>query len=79
MCCAVAERAPGYGLGVLITELLAADAGGGWDALMVGLRALLSVLLGAPRRAAGLPSAQPEVRRPWNAWQWSFLEESHAA
>ena len=61
MCCAVAEAAPDYGLGVLITDLLAVDASG-WDAIAVGLRALLTVLLGAPRRAAGLPPTQPEVR-----------------
>lgn len=54
ICCVVADAAPEFGIGVLITELLSAEASS-WDALMIGLRALLCVLLAVPARKAGRP------------------------
>lgn len=54
ICCVVADAAPEFGIGVLITELLSVEASS-WDALMIGLRALLCVLLAVPNRKAGRP------------------------
>ncbi|EIE19264.1 hypothetical protein COCSUDRAFT_48883 [Coccomyxa subellipsoidea C-169] len=52
ICCIVADAAPEFGIGVLIMDLLNVDASS-WDALMIGLRALLCVLLAVPSRKAG--------------------------
>jgi hypothetical protein len=54
ICCVVADAAPEYGIGALIMDLLSVDASS-WDALMIGLRALLCVLLAVPSRKAGMP------------------------
>lgn len=60
ICCVAAERAPECGIGTMIGDLLSADPSS-WDAVMIGLRALLCVLLTAPARKAGNPQDQPEV------------------
>lgn len=51
ICVTVAYRAPDFGIGGLIFELVHAEAAN-WDASLTGLRALLTVLLDAPRRSA---------------------------
>jgi hypothetical protein len=50
---------------MLIVDLLSAEAPN-WDAVMIGLRALLCVLVAAPARKAGMPQAQPEVGQYFN-------------
>ncbi|CAL8468215.1 g7754 [Coccomyxa elongata] len=62
ICCVVADAAPEFGIGVLITELLSVEASS-WDALMIGLRALLCVLLAVPARKAGRPFVTEQ--EPW--------------
>ena len=66
ICCIVADAAPEFGIGVLIMDLLNVDASS-WDALMIGLRALLCVLLAVPSRKAGQVFIT-EVRRFAGCW-----------
>ena len=66
MCAGVAERAPEYGLGTLLPELLSAEAAS-WDATLIGLRALRAVLLAAPScTASRFPSSLAAVGLPIN-------------
>lgn len=53
ICVTVAQRAPEYGLGALVLDLLQVDAGSAWDGVMIGLRSLLAILLAAPAQALG--------------------------
>lgn len=50
----IAESAPQFGIGVLIMDLLSVDVSS-WDAIMIGLRALLCVLLAVRSRESGRP------------------------
>ena len=64
ICVTVAQRAPEYGLGTLVLDLLQLDAGSAWDGVMIGLRALLAILLAAPAQALGtLRPGKPEQVR----------------
>lgn len=47
LCCVVARHAPAYGIGVLLPDMLSVELSG-WDALMISLRALLTLLIAAP-------------------------------
>ena len=47
LCCMVARHAPMYGIGTLLPDMLLIEVSG-WDALMIGLRALLTLLIAAP-------------------------------
>ncbi len=47
LCCVVARHAPVYGIGTLLPDMLSTELFG-WDALMIGLRALLTMLVAAP-------------------------------
>lgn len=61
ICITVAERAPEFGFGNFLAELLQ-DAQN-WEILLIGLRALISLLLAAPTRlqASHKPAADVEV------------------
>ena len=60
ICVTVAQRAPEYGLGALVLDLLQVDAGSAWDGVMIGLRSLLAILLAAPAQALGNRPGQAE-------------------
>ena len=47
LCCVIARHAPVYGIGTLLPDMLSTELSG-WDALMIGLRALLTMLVAAP-------------------------------
>ena len=52
LCCVVIRHAPVHGIGTLLPEMLTIELSG-WDALMIGLRALLTMLLAAPAWSRG--------------------------
>ena len=52
LCCVVTRHAPVHGIGTLLPEMLTIELSG-WDALMIGLRALLTMLLAAPAWSRG--------------------------
>lgn len=52
ICVAVADRAPEYAVSGLLLDLIKAESMN-WDCIMIGLKALLAVLLGAPIKQAG--------------------------
>ena len=48
ICIKVSERAPEFGIGNLVAELLQDPSN--WDTLLIGLRSLIAILLSAPAR-----------------------------
>ena len=61
LCVTIANHgAPEYAIGSLTLELLQSE-GSNWDATMIGLRALLSVVMTAPLRLAGGKKFDPAV------------------
>ena len=61
LCVTIANHgAPEYAIGSLTLELLQSE-GSNWDATMIGLRALLSVVMTAPSRLAGGKKFDPAV------------------
>ena len=48
ICIKISERAPEFGVGVLLPELLQDTMN--WDILLIGLQTLITILLGAPTR-----------------------------
>lgn len=52
LCCVAARHSPAYGIGVLLPDMLSIELSG-WDALMIGLRALLTMLIAAPSWSKG--------------------------
>ena len=62
ICVTVAEQAPDFGIGMLVMDLLQAETATNWDAAMIGLRALLSILLSAPDRVS--PAGDAAVMVP---------------
>ena len=52
LCCVAVRHAPAYGIGVLLPEMLTIE-NSGWDALLIGLRALLTMLIAAPAWSRG--------------------------
>ena len=62
----VAYKVPDYGIGTVIVELMLAEAAH-WDAALVGLRALLMILLNAPRASKG------EVTHSMVSWRAPIL------
>ena len=61
LCCVVARHAPTYGIGTLLPDMLSVESSG-WDALMIGLRALLTLLIAAPAWRQG--DQQPSFQVP---------------
>ena len=61
LCCVAARHAPAYGIGVLLPDMLTIE-NSGWDALMIGLRALLTMLIAAPAWSRGNQQPHFEVR-----------------
>ena len=62
LCCVVARHAPMYGIGILLPDMLSIEVSG-WDALMIGLRALLTMLIAAPAWSKGDQQPSFEVHR----------------
>lgn len=61
ICVTIADHgAADFAVGSLIVELVSSE--GHWEAIMIGLKALLSILLQAPARAAGRHLQLPQVR-----------------
>ena len=60
LCCVAARHAPAYGIGVLLPDMLTIE-NSGWDALMIGLRALLTMLVAAPAWSHGNQQPNFEV------------------
>lgn len=61
ICVITADRgAAEFAVGSLIVELISSD--GNWEAIMIGLKALLSIYMAAPARAAGRHFTDAEVR-----------------
>lgn len=56
ICITIAERAPEFGFGTLLPELLQDPTN--WDVLLIGLRGLIALLLNAPAR---LQSSQKDA------------------
>lgn len=48
ICITISERAPEFGIGTLLPELLQDTAN--WDIVLIGLRSLITILLNAPAR-----------------------------
>lgn len=46
ICIKISERAPEFGIGTLLPELLQDTSN--WDILLIGLRSLIAILLNAP-------------------------------
>lgn len=46
ICIKISERAPEFGIGTLLPELLSDTTN--WDILLIGLRSLITILLNAP-------------------------------
>ncbi|KAK9867850.1 hypothetical protein WJX84_002781 [Apatococcus fuscideae] len=66
ICVAVADRAPEYSVTGLLLDLLTAESLN-WDCIMIGLKALLAILLGAPIKQAGqllIPASDQQQ------WRW---------
>ena len=61
LCCVAARHAPAYGIGVLLPDMLTIE-NSGWDALMIGLRALLTMLIAAPAWSRSNQQPHFEVR-----------------
>lgn len=60
ICIKISERAPEFGIGTLLPELLQDTAN--WDILLIGLRSLITILLNAPaHHKAVQTSYDPEV------------------
>ena len=60
ICVAIADRgAAEFAVGHLIVELISSD--GNWEAIMIGLKALLSIYMSAPARAAGRHVSDAQV------------------
>jgi len=60
ICIKISERAPEFGVGVLLPELL--QDTGTWDILLIGLQTLITILLSAPaRQQASQGEADPQV------------------
>ena len=60
ICVTIADRgAAEFAVGTLIVELISSD--GNWEAIMIGLKALLSIYMAAPARAAGRNFSDTEV------------------
>lgn len=61
MCVTIADHgAADFAVGSLIVELISSD--GNWEAIMIGLKALLSIFMAAPARAATKQATGQEVR-----------------
>ena len=56
ICIKISERAPEFGIGNLVAELLQDPSN--WDTLLIGLRSLIAILLSAPAR---LVTSQKDV------------------
>jgi hypothetical protein len=62
ICIKISERAPEFGMGVLLPELL--QDTGNWDILLIGLQTLITILLSAPaRQQASKGDVSHDVRR----------------
>ncbi len=60
ICVTIADHgAADFAVGSLIIELISSD--GNWEAIMIGLKALLSIFMTAPARAAGKQASGIEV------------------
>lgn len=60
ICVTIADRgAAEFAVGSLIVELISSD--GNWEAIMIGLKALLSIYMAAPARAAGKHGPHAQV------------------
>ena len=69
LCCVVARHTPAYGIGVLLPDMLSIELSG-WDALMIGLRALLTMLIAAPSWGQGNQQPTFQARSaPLCKWQ----------
>lgn len=63
ICVTIADKgAAEFAVGSLIVELLSSD--GNWEAIMIGLKALLSIYMAAPGRAAGRNQSHSQVHTP---------------
>ena len=62
ICIKISERAPEFGVGTLLPELLQDTSN--WDILLIGLRSLIAILLDAPSlHKASQASSNDEVHR----------------
>ena len=60
ICVTIADHgAADFAVGSLIIELISSD--GNWEAIMIGLKALLSIFMTAPARAVGKQAPGNEV------------------
>ncbi len=60
ICVTIADHgAADFAVGSLIIELISSD--GNWEAIMIGLKALLSIFMTAPARAAGKQASGNQV------------------
>lgn len=66
LCCMVARLAPLYGIGTLLPDMLLIEVPC-WDALMIGLRALLTLLIAVPAWGQGDQQPGFEVWRRLSA------------
>ena len=60
ICVTIADKgAAEFAVGSLIVELISSD--GNWEAIIIGLKALLSIYMAAPARAAGKNQSNAQV------------------